>query len=67
MTPLEIHETLHRAGVKVCYRPDGMIYELADLDPVNTRAVQRVVSRHKIPQAPAVRIIRALTGKGVEL
>lgn len=67
MTPIEIHELLHRAGVEILHRPDDMVSELADLDPITTRSVQRVVNRHKIPQVPAVRIIRALTGKGVEL
>lgn len=63
----ELHELLHRAGVEVIYRPDSMIMELADLDKLATRAVQRIVNRYHIPQVPAVRIIRALTGKGVEL
>ena len=64
---VEIHEKLHRAGVEICFRPDRMIGELAALDKPTTRAVQAIVNRYNIPQIPAVRIIRALTGKGVEL
>lgn len=63
----EIHELLHRAGVEVCHRPDEMISELAALDKITTRSVQTIVNRYDIPQVPAVKIIRALTGKGVEL
>lgn len=66
-TPLEIHESLHRAGVEICHRPDEMISELAGLKKMTTRGVQAIVNRHEIPQEPAVRIIRTLTGKGVEL
>lgn len=62
----KIHELLHRAGVEICHRPDNMVAELVALDKITTRAVQAIVNRYDIPMIPAVRIIRALTGKGVE-
>jgi hypothetical protein len=65
-----IHELLHRAGVEICHRPDGMIQELAELEThgrLKKRAVQTIVGRYDIPLLPAVNIIRTLTGKGVAL